>query len=160
MTIRRARAQDVSIIQALLQDTWKDAYGDHLSQETLDEVYKNWQSIDFLNKQVQNPEVYFPIAVENDRIVGLATTRLTENIITLFRLYVLPTSQRKGIGQLLLEDVMSHYPDARRMQLHVETFNPKGLAFYNKNGFKEIKREQEKVGNETIEQILMEKEML
>jgi ribosomal protein S18 acetylase RimI-like enzyme len=37
--------------------------------------------------------------------------------------------------------------------------NPKGQAFYKKQGFKEIKRTEEKIGNEMLELILMEKEL-
>jgi len=157
--IRLATREDVNDIQDLLHETWKDTYGDYVSQKTLDEVYKNWQSIEFLTKQIQNPNVYFPVLVEHDQIVGLATARTIENVVILFRLYVSPIHQRKGIGKPLLDSVEQHFSGAKKIQLHVEIFNQKGQAFYKKSGFKEMKREQEKVGDETINQILMEREM-
>lgn len=159
INIAKAVTNDVQAIQGLLKETWVDTYGNYLSQETLDEVYKNWQSIEFLTRQVENPEMYFPVAKENDEVVGIATARFTEETIVLFRIYVDPGHQRKGIGEALINDVINYYSGAKKIQLHVEVMNGKGQAFYKKHGFKEIKREEEKVVNETIEQILMEKEL-
>jgi ribosomal protein S18 acetylase RimI-like enzyme len=157
--ILNASVEDAAALQQLLRDTWKDTYGDHLSQETLDEVYKNWQSIDFLTNQIENPAIYFPVAKEDDELLGLSTTHMREDTITMFRLYVSPQHQRKGIGDLLLKNVIEHFDGAKKIQLYVEVMNPKGQAFYKKQGFKEIKRAEEEVVNEVIAVILMEKDL-
>jgi ribosomal protein S18 acetylase RimI-like enzyme len=157
LQILNASVEDAAAIQELLRETWKDTYGNHLSQETLDEVYKNWQSIEFLTQQIENPAIYFPLAKEEDEVLGLATTFRREDTILMFRLYVSPQHQRKGIGELLLKAVMEHFQGAKKIQLNVEAMNPKGQSFYKKQGFKEIKRGEEKIGNEGIEVILMEK---
>jgi ribosomal protein S18 acetylase RimI-like enzyme len=154
-----ATFNDAVAIQRLLRETWKDTYGDHLSQETLDEVYENWQSIEFLTNQIENHQIYFPLAKAGDELVGLSTTYMPEDTIVMFRLYVSPQQQRKGIGALLLTNVIEHFQDAKKIQLHVEVMNSKGQSFYKKQGFKEIKREEEKVVNEVIELILMEKQL-
>jgi ribosomal protein S18 acetylase RimI-like enzyme len=154
-----ASSKDVVAIQKLLKETWKDTYGNHLSQETLDEVYKNWQSIELLTQQIENTSFYFPLAKEGDELLGLSTTRMREDSIMMFRLYVSPQHQRKGIGDLLLKNVIEHFQGAKKIQLHVEAMNPKGQAFYKKQGFKEMKRAEEKVGNEILEVILMEKQL-
>jgi ribosomal protein S18 acetylase RimI-like enzyme len=155
--ILNASVEDAAAIQQLLRETWKDTYGDHLSQETLDEVYQNWQSIDLLSRQIGSPQVYFPLAKEGDELLGLSTTRLHEDTIMMFRLYVSPQHQRKGIGDLLLNNVIEHFQGATKIQLSVEAMNPKGQSFYKKQAFKEIKRAEEKIGNEVIEVIVMEK---
>lgn len=154
-----ATSSDVADIQELLHETWLDTYSNHLSQTTLNEVFQNWQSIEFLTKQIGNPKLHFPLAKENGKLVGLSTVHMPVDTIIMFRLYVSPKHQRKGIGELLLNSVITHFPAAKKIQLHVEEMNPKGLAFYKKQGFEEIKREQEKVVNEVIEQILMEKKL-
>jgi ribosomal protein S18 acetylase RimI-like enzyme len=84
---------------------------------------------------------------------------MPEDTIVMFRLYVSPQQQRKGIGESLLKNVIEHFQGAKKIQLHVEVMNPKGQSFYEKHGFKEIKREEEKVVNEVIEVILMEKQV-
>jgi ribosomal protein S18 acetylase RimI-like enzyme len=157
--VLNATFKDIAAIQKLLRETWKDTYGHHLSQETLDEVYKNWQSIEFLTKQIENPQFYFPLAKDCDELVGLSTAQMPEDTIVMFRLYVFPQHQRKGIGDLLLNNVIEHFQGAKKIQLYVELMNPKGQSFYKKQGFKEMKRAEEKVVNEVIELILMEKQL-
>lgn len=152
-----ATLDDAVAIQKLLSETWKDTYGDYLSQATLDEVYKNWQSIEFLSNQINHPALYFPLAKDGDELVGLATTQLADDVIRMFRLYVSPQHQRKGIGGLLLNYVIEHFQGAKKMQLNVEVTNHKGKSFYEKNGFKEMMRKEETVVNEVLEVILMEK---
>jgi ribosomal protein S18 acetylase RimI-like enzyme len=154
-----ATVADAPAIQQLLRETWQDTYGDHLSQETLDEVYKNWQSIEFLTQQIDNPKIYFPLAKAGAELVGLSTALMPEATIRMFRLYVSPPHQRKGIGELLLNHVIEHFQEAKQIQLHVEVMNPKGQAFYQKHGFTELKREQEKIANQVLELILMEKQL-
>jgi ribosomal protein S18 acetylase RimI-like enzyme len=154
-----ASLEDAAAIQTLLKETWKDTYGDHLSQETLDEVYKNWQSLELLRQQIENPQIYFPLAKEGDDLLGLSTTFKREDTILMFRLYISPQHQRKGIGDLLLKNVIEHFQGAKKIQLNVEAMNPKGQSFYKKQGFKEIKRAEEKIGNEVLEVILMEKNL-
>ncbi|MBI5614215.1 GNAT family N-acetyltransferase [Candidatus Gottesmanbacteria bacterium] len=159
MKIAHATPQDVIEIQRLLRETWNDTYGGYFFQATLDEVYKNWQSIEFLTRQIEDFEIYFPIVKETESMIGVATARLSEDVIVLFRLYVYPQHQRKGIGELLINNVIRHFPKAKKIQLHVDLKNEKGQAFYKKQGFKEMKRESEKVANEVIDQILMVKEL-
>ncbi len=154
-----ATLNDAAAIQKLLRETWKDTYGDHLSQETLDEVYKTWQSIEFLTKQIENPQFYFPLVKNGDELVGLSTGLMPEDTIVMVRLYVSPQHQRKGIGELLLKNVIERFQGAKKIQLHVEVMNPKGQSFYKKLAFKGIKHEEEKIGNEVIELILMEKQL-
>ena len=154
-----ATLHDAVAIQRLLRDTWEDTYGDYLSQATLDEVYKNLQSIEALTQQIENPRLYFPLAKEGNELVGLSTTHMPEDTIVMFRLYVSPQHQRKGIGELLFKNVIEHFQGAKKIQLSVEVMNLKGQAFYKKHGFKEIKREEETVVNEVIEVLLMEKQL-
>lgn len=155
--IVNATPTDAVAIQTLLKDTWKDTYGDYLSQATLDEVYENWISIEFLTNQIENSAIYFPLAKDRDEIVGISTTGMREDVIVMPRLYVSPQHQRKGIGELLLNSVIAHFQDAKKLQLNVQVMNVKGQSFYKKHGFVEIKRTEEKLVNEVIEVILMEK---
>jgi ribosomal protein S18 acetylase RimI-like enzyme len=158
MAIRKATSKEVLAVQKLLRETWLYTYSNHLSQATLDEVYKTWQSVEFLTKQIQNPDFYFPLAVEADKVVGVATARSVDGVTVLFRLYVDSHYQRRGIGEKLLRTVFDYFPENKKVQLYVEALNIKGQAFYHKHGFKEVKREKEKIVTEIIEQVLMEKE--
>jgi ribosomal protein S18 acetylase RimI-like enzyme len=155
--IRKATIQDVQRIQTLLHDTWKDTYGQYLPQTVLDEVYANWQSLELLTMQVQDDNLFFPVAVEDNEIVGLATAQTRDGVTIVGRLYVDPVQQRKGIGEKLLQSVISNFPENKKLRLHVEEMNQKGKSFYAKHGFTEVMREQGKIGTTVIDQIVLEK---
>ena len=160
MKIRSAGPSDAPAIQQVLRSTWQDTYGSYLSPETLDEVYKNWQSIEFLTRQIEHPEIYFPLAEVDDKVVGLATARLDSETITLFRLYVLPDYQRQHIGRQLLENVMDRFSPASKIRLSVEKMNDKGKQFYERMGFKIVGEGQDKVGDQVIHEYHMQKELI
>ena len=77
----------------------------------------------------------------------------------IYRLYVHPQHQRKGIGRRLLEASVSACPEVKKLQLEVEEQNQKALAFYRKNGFTETGRKEEKVEAERLIVIVMEKHL-
>lgn len=156
-TIRPANIGDVLAIRQVLRETWIDTYRDYLSQETLDEVYKNWHSLEGLTQQVQDKNTYFLVAVAGERIVGMATAGYEDEVTTMYRLYVLPDQQRKGIGKQLLRSIIARFPDAKKMYLHVEALNKKGVAFYLKEGFTQVGTEQDVLGAQTLEAVVMEK---
>ena len=63
--------------------------------------------------------------------------------LLLSRLYVLPTHQRRGVGDALLAAVVARHPGAVRIQLLVEARNTKGLTFYGRHGFVAVGRVEE-----------------
>jgi len=155
--ITQALPKQASEIQQFLKIVWKETYGDHLSESTLNHVYKNYQTQEFLLKQIQNTEMYFPLVTKRQKVIALATAYISGETIALFRLFVDHRYQRKGIATLLLTDVIHHFSNAAKIQLYVETLNQHARNFYNKRGFIEMKKELEKIGNQVVEQILLEK---
>jgi ribosomal protein S18 acetylase RimI-like enzyme len=55
--------------------------------------------------------------------------------VTLKQLYVLPGLQGRGIGGMLLDEVIESFPEASTIRLEVEEKNTKAVAFYEANGF-------------------------
>ena len=56
-------------------------------------------------------------------------------------------------------EALKVFPNANRMRLEVEEKNEKGHSFYVKQGFKEIQKKIDKVENEEMRIIVMEKEL-
>lgn len=161
VTVQRANVEEVQEIKQVLSETWIDTYGSFLSQDTIQKVTTVWHNPQLLASQVQNPEIFFGVAKdEGNAILGLVTARKQgDDAVVVDRLYVSPQYQRKGIGSKLLEESIIAFPGTRRLRLEVEEQNEKGLSFYRKQGFKEISRKEERVEDETLKVIEMEKQL-
>jgi ribosomal protein S18 acetylase RimI-like enzyme len=161
ITVQRANLENVQEIKQVLSETWIDTYGSFLSQETIKQVTTVWHDPGRLAAQIQNPEIYFGVAKdETGTILGLVTARKQEaDTVVIDRLYVSPPYQRKGIGRELLEESNLAFPGTSRLLLEVEEQNEKGLSFYRKQGFKEISRREQRVGDEALMVIEMEKHL-
>jgi ribosomal protein S18 acetylase RimI-like enzyme len=94
-------------------------------------------------------------------ILGLVTARrLGDDAAVISRLYVSPPHQRQGIGSRLLQESTVASSGIRRLLVQVEEQNTTGLSFYRKQGFEEISRKDEKVEDQILRVIEMEKKLL
>ena len=160
ITIERVKVEDVPEVKQLLSETWIDTYGSFLSLETIQKVTSTWHDPKLLAEQAQNPDIFFALAKNEGRKVGLITiSKIDKDTLMMNRLYVHTNFQRQGIGSKLVEQALKVFPNAKKMRLEVEEENRKGLAFYLKQGFKEVERKQEKVEGETMNVIVMEKDL-
>ncbi len=64
-------------------------------------------------------------------------------VVTLHQLYVLPAMQGRGIGGMLLDEIVESFPQARRLVLEVEEANVPAIAFYEAHGFSLAGRTQD-----------------
>lgn len=158
MIMQRAKKEDVYDIKKLLSETWVNTYGGIYSKDTIQNITSQWHKPELLVLQIQDPVVYFGIAKEQNQIVGLITLRrVDKNILIMNRLYVHSHFQRKGIGTKLMEEALKMFQGYQELRIEVEEQNIKGISFYKKQGFKEIRRKIEKVGKDEILTIEMVK---
>ena len=92
-------------------------------------------------------------AVDNGGIIGSVRVRFAENTLHIGRLIVSPAHQNRGIGTSLLLAVEELYPGAR-YELFTSDKSAKNLYMYNKNGYREFKREPL---NENADIVFLEK---
>jgi ribosomal protein S18 acetylase RimI-like enzyme len=159
ITVQKVALNEISQVQKLLSDSWSDTYGSFLSKSTIAKVTAVWHHPEHLKTQAQNPDTYFATAKdEGGTIVGLVTVRkISAETIFMQRLYVHPRQQRQGIGTQLLEAAIKAFPAIRKLQLEVEAENQKGVGFYQKHGFRELRRKEEHIEGEILHIIVMEK---
>ena len=157
MAIRAAEPRDLEAVRALLVETWHDTYDPLLGVDKVTEITNSWHSIEALRPQLALPDCSFLVAEEGGRIVGhvFANGRRLPPL-TLSRLYVLPSFQRRGIGSALLEAAIARHPRAESIRLEVQADNPKGLAFYRREGFEAVGEHME----DGIPHIRMEKRLV
>jgi ribosomal protein S18 acetylase RimI-like enzyme len=158
--IEAARMDEIPQIRKLLKATWHDTYGHIFSPEDIEKITDTWQSPANLTRNIEDPDTYIAAAKEDGEMVGMATAMKTkEGDIFLVRLYIHPGHQKKGVGSQLLEAVIQHFPDAKKITLEVETDNPKGCAFYLKKRFKKVGEKEEIVEGVKLHSAVMEKNL-
>ena len=150
MKIAKARVEEVQEIRKMLSDTWRDTYSSVFSPETMQKLTAAWHSPESLASQIRTSDIFFAVAKDDaNKIVGLVTAqRQDKGTLVVYRLYVDPKHQRKGIGNELLKGSVSAFPKIRRIQLEVEEQNQKGLSFFLKEGF--VRVEAKKVPAEGV----------
>ena len=161
ITVQSAKVDEVPEIKQVLSLTWTDTYGPFLPAEVIKIVTSLWHSPETLAAEIENDRVFFHVAKDDQgTIVGLLTAgRPSDEIVSIGRLYVLPGSQRQGIGGKLLDACVAAFPPAQKLVLEVEAQNEKGLAFYRKQGFREASRKEEELEGIALTVVEMEKQL-
>jgi ribosomal protein S18 acetylase RimI-like enzyme len=155
--IERAALRDVLTIKDVLRETWHDTYASLFPQSAMETITAQWHAPELLEKQIQNPDIYFALARDGGFVVGLVTAQKQENALVVARLYVRPQYQRRGIGRELLESSYRAFLALKKVRLTVEAENRNGIAFYEKQGFREIARGSEEVAGVCLENVVMER---
>ncbi len=139
MFVRTASERDLGAIRSLLVETWHATYDAIYGAARVTEITDAWHSIPALRERLTMPNSEFLVADDGKEIGGVAFG-LADDIgrtVVLRQLYVLPRHQGRGIGGLLLDEIMESFPEARSMRLEVEQANARAVAFYLGHGFTE-----------------------
>lgn len=137
--LRKAKEEDLATIKKLAEQTWPTAYGDIISQEQivfmLDKMYNQGELLGQLREGHT-----FLIASELKEDVGFAGFSVVDSenhVYKLHKLYVLPKMHGKGVGKILMNEVVDQIKvqGAKFLQLNVNRDN-KAKDFYEKAGFK------------------------
>lgn len=108
-----------------------------------DYVIKTWGNWDedfqreFFSRYFQTIE--FQIIVVNDKNVGIVACSRDEKYTVIDEIQILPEYQNKGIGTLILSDIIADAQKAKiEINLRVLKVNFIAQKFYNKLGFEKI----------------------
>lgn len=138
ITFKTASTADVATIREIAFKTWPNTYGEILSKEQLDYMLGKFYEPALLEESILNGHV-FTMAYEDDFCLGYAGYQhnyLDKNVTRLNKLYLLPESQGKGMGKMLIDTVEAAAKDngSDIVTLNVNRFN-KAASFYKKMGF-------------------------
>lgn len=140
MFVRTASERDLPAVRKLLAETWHATYDAIYGPERVEAITREWHSLASLKARLERPDGEFLVADDGTAIAGMAFATAGGEEIGLHQLYVLPAMQGRGIGSLLLDEVLDSFPDARSVRLEVEERNTKAVAFYGSHGFAETGR--------------------
>ncbi|WP_343530525.1 GNAT family N-acetyltransferase [Pedobacter sp.] len=137
--LRKAKEEDLATIRSLAEQTWPTAYGDIISQEQIIFMLNKMYNHGELLEQLHDGHI-FVIASELKEDVGFAGFSVIDSenhVYKLHKLYVLPKMHGKGVGKILMNEVVDQIKTqgAKFLQLNVNRAN-KAKDFYEKAGFK------------------------
>ncbi|NMH28895.1 GNAT family N-acetyltransferase [Flavobacterium silvaticum] len=149
MQIRNASEADAAVISQIALATWPDTYGEILSADQLEYMLDRFCSADAILANMQNGQQFLLAFDEMDSAVGFAAFTIKDDFSAhLNKLYVLPATQGKNLGKLLLGEVSkrSSVAGCTRLTLNVNRFN-KAKTFYERLGFSIISEIDIPIGN-------------
>ena len=156
LIIRAADGNDLMAVVDVGRRTWPLTYGPIAGEDYVAMGLAKWWTEDATIPAIRSGRV--TVAEVDGEVVGIASVGPHEDYLVLWKLYVLPEYQGKGIGSALVESVVAAatgvHREIRISYLHGNTL---AEAFYRGKGFVEISRES---GGEGIpESIWMQLEL-
>jgi GNAT superfamily N-acetyltransferase len=138
MTFSVVAKSQLEIIQDLAKAIWPDTYGAILSKEQLEFMMEMMYSLDSLENQLKNNNVFLLVKEENE-FLGFASYELNfnnSNKTKIHKLYILPTIQGKGVGKNLIFYIqeIAKKGNNSALILNVNKYN-KAKDFYLHNQF-------------------------
>lgn len=137
MFVRTAGERDLAAIRAVLVEAWHATYDAIHGAGRVSETNDKWHSVASLRSWLVRPNGEFLVADDGTRIggVGFAESSDSGEQIILRRLCVVPDLQGRGMGGMLLDEVIDSFPEARSIRLELEEENARAVAFFEANGF-------------------------
>ena len=162
MTLREIHTHELPVVRDLAFAIWPVTYGEILSKPQLDFMLESFYSIEALQSSLDKGHRY--ILIEDTKplgFVGYEHQYQGAPVTRIHKIYVLPETQGKGVGKLLLEHVeaLAREQHAGKLSLNVNRFN-KALGFYHKMGFAITAEEDIAIGHGYLmEDYRMEKKL-
>lgn len=149
-TIRPATAADIPVIQQIAWDTWPLTYGHILSPEQLAYMLQRTYSAAALAQQMTVLGHGFLLAASEGKVWGFVAYEpgyQGQPSTRIHKLYVLPDTQGRGIGRLLLDAVcpIAQAHADHQLELNVNR-NNRAIGFYEKYGFRISRTEDIDIG--------------
>lgn len=139
-TIRQATVQDAEAIKELAHEIWWPTYSPILSADQITYMLADRYSIEEITRQIRDNVQTYLLAIDGETPVAFTAYSPDDKdpeIYRLHKLYLLPSTQGKGVGKLLLNAVYDRVRAAGKnmLELNVHRSNP-AKSFYDKMGFK------------------------
>ena len=150
MEIRIASENDFKIIQDIAHKTWPSTFGEILTNSQITYMLDLFYNLDSLKKQTEESKNVFLIISEKSNDLGFISYELNYKNYQktkIHKIYLLPESQGKGAGKILIEKVkkIAESNQNQALILNVNKYN-KAISFYEKLGFKIVQSEKIDIG--------------
>ncbi|GAB3015694.1 GNAT family N-acetyltransferase [Spirosoma pulveris] len=166
IAITEATETDLPIIRDIAYQTWPSTFGVILSADQIAYMLNMMYSMDALKRQVHEQKHVYLLAqeAESKAFLGFISYEFDYKGLSktkIHKIYLLPTSQGKGVGRLLIDQVagLALARGNATLSLNVNKYN-KAIQFYERMGFSTVDTETIDIGNGFImDDYVMEKPM-
>jgi len=139
MKVTVASVSQIPVIRQIALKTWPYSFKEMISTEQIDYMLELMYSPKVLKEQMNKNGHTFLLAEENDTFYGYAAYEINHNQkpeTKIHKLYVLPESQGKGVGKILLKTIceIARQHKNNGLLLTVNRYN-KAIKFYESQGF-------------------------
>jgi ribosomal protein S18 acetylase RimI-like enzyme len=131
--VRRAEPADVEAVREVGLRTWPVAYDGIVAPEFLEQGLAEWWSPEAVRRGIERG---ITLVAEDPEVIGMVGLGQDDGLWVMWKLYVLPDQQGRGIGRALLDGAIEALPDGtERLLLDVLVTNEPAIRFYRANGF-------------------------
>jgi ribosomal protein S18 acetylase RimI-like enzyme len=149
--LRLLTKEELILIQRIAHQTWPSTFAGLLSEAQIDYMLNWMYDLKMLESQVEQGHNFFVAEEQGDAIgfAGYEVNHLEGPKAKLHKLYLLPSSQGKGVGKSLLLEVVKRAREAgqKSLVLNVNKYNKKAIDFYLALGFVTIRQEVNDIGS-------------
>jgi GNAT superfamily N-acetyltransferase len=132
-------ADDVPAIVRVGRAAWPPTYA-FAGPEYVAHGLATWWSTGSIKESLATTE--YRVVELDGEVVGVGNLDLRPAVPVIWKLYLLPESQGRGVGAALLQSLVDAVPDDRdRVALEYADGNDRAAAFYTRHGFVEVRRE-------------------
>ncbi|MEJ8756132.1 GNAT family N-acetyltransferase [Pontibacter sp. H259] len=161
-TFRAATVADIPIIAQLAEAIWEPTYSPILSQEQIVYMFQVIYTPEALQQQMQDGQ-QFILVHEQEKPLGFASYSLKdtgEKVYKLNKIYLLPATQGKGLGRMLLTYVENKVRELGgvTLDLNVNKYN-KAKLFYENCGYHIHQEEDIPIGPYWMNDYVMRKQL-
>jgi ribosomal protein S18 acetylase RimI-like enzyme len=151
MRIETAAIDDIPLIQAIADRTWRESFKAVISLQQIEYMLHRMYTHEVLRWQMKEGKQVFLLAHEEEQCAGFASYELDaneDNHARLHKLFVLPELQKSGAGSLLLEEVVGIVKEHKNdgLLLSVNRQNP-AVNYYLNRGFEIVEEDDIAIGN-------------
>ncbi len=162
ISIQEATPADIPLINKLAEATWHHTYCSILSKEQIDYMFGLIYTEEALLEQIQEGQTFLLIYTDEEPIgfASYSEKEPNEKVYKLNKIYLLPETQGKGYGKLLITAVeeVVRKKGASILDLNVNRHN-NAKQFYEHCGYHVHQQEDIAIGPYWMNDYVMRKEL-
>lgn len=128
----------------LVKKIWPEIYIPIIGKEQVDYMLKTYQSMDNIQTEIAQGDVYF-ILVSSNKPVGYTAYRESKDEIYLSKLYLMDETRGKGYGSVMF-DWYDDLAKGKKLRLNVNKANQRAIKIYEHRGFQRVESCQNDIG--------------